>query len=82
MSKEQGEQLVIDFPAARPRLKRPCDRCEEREATRFGVAQVVSGERGARWQKVGLCDRCAAYCAAPGGAPGSSLAAEHSISRW
>lgn len=82
MNDESGQQLVLRFPtAAARRLRRPCDRCEEREATRFGVAQVAGGDKGVRWQNVKLCDRCAAYCAAPGGTPGSSLATEHTIVR-
>lgn len=82
MHDDDGRQLVLRFPTATgPRLRRPCDRCGEREATRFGVAQVAGSERGVRWQNVKLCDRCAAYCAAPGGTPGSSLATEHSIVR-
>lgn len=71
-----SEQLSLKL-RLRP-ARKMCDRCDEKVATRFGVAQVA-GDRGVRWQDVGLCDRCAAYCAAPGGSPGSSLAAEHSI---
>lgn len=77
----EGEQLSLRFGTRLRTARRVCDRCEDREARRFGVAQVVDGERGTRWREVGLCDRCAAYCAAPGGAPGSSLATEHSIVR-
>lgn len=42
-----------------------CQRCEERPATRFGRAQVLTSERGVRWQDVGLCERCASLSAAP-----------------
>lgn len=80
MSETDDRQLVIPLRPVR-RLKRPCDRCEEREAVRFGVAQVAGSERGLRWQNVGLCDRCAAYCAAPGGTPGGTMATEHAIVR-
>ncbi len=59
-------------------LRYPCDRCGEREARRWGVATVMTGERGGRQQRVGLCDPCAACCAAPG-AMSSSLGGTHSI---
>lgn len=78
MSDTDDRQLVIPLRPVQ-RLKRPCDRCAEREATRFGVAQMAGGERGVRWCNVGLCDRCAAYCAAPGGAPGGTMACDHSL---
>lgn len=61
----------------RPAWKRPCDRCEEYEATRFGRAQVIDGERGSVWRDVGLCERCAAACAGPS-AIRSSLGGSHS----
>ena len=64
------------FPAEP--LARPCDRCARREARRFGKAQVVMGERGLQWVDVGLCDRCAARCAAPG-TSASALSVEHSV---
>lgn len=56
-----------------------CDRCEQREARRWGVATVGGGDRGQRRQKqVGLCDPCAAMIAAPGQAR-SGLGGVHSI---
>ncbi len=56
-----------------------CDRCEEREARRWGVATVGYGDRGQRrQQRVGLCDPCAAAIAAPGSMK-SPLGGEHSI---
>lgn len=73
---EQPQSLVGLLPAT----KRPCDRCEEYEATRFGRAQVVGGERGHTWQDVGLCERCAAVCAGPS-AIRSGLGGTHSIHR-
>lgn len=70
--------MVEDTPPEQP-LVRPCDRCDVREARRFGKAQVVAGERGLRWVEVGLCDRCAARCAAPGSGSASALGAEHTV---
>lgn len=53
------------LPTLRPVREYPCDRCGEYEATRWGRAQVVEGEKGLRWRDVGLCDRCAAVCSGP-----------------
>lgn len=67
-------------PVAEPGpFKYACDRCGEREARRWGVATVMSGERGGRQQRVGLCDPCAACCAAPGSIKSSSGDTEHSF---
>lgn len=78
MPRRRKELVEIDEPPDRP-LVRPCDRCGKQEARRFGRAQVVAGERGLRWVDVGLCDRCAVRCAAPGSGSASALGAEHSI---
>lgn len=57
----------------------PCDRCESREARRWGVATVGRGSRGQRrQQQVGLCDPCAAMIAAPGQTR-SGMGSVHSI---
>lgn len=60
-------------------MRYPCDRCGEREARRWGVATVASGERGGRIRNVGLCDPCAACCAAPGAMRSSMGGVEHSF---
>lgn len=57
----------------------PCDRCGAREARRWGVATVVRGERGGQQARVGLCDSCAACCAAPGSIQSSLGGVEHSV---
>lgn len=57
-------------------LTYPCDRCEVREARRWGVATVMGG-RGGRQARVGLCDPCAATCAAPGAMRSSLGGVEH-----
>ena len=57
-------------------LTYPCDRCEVREARRWGVATVMGG-RGGRQARVGLCDPCAAACAAPGAMRSSLGGVEH-----
>jgi hypothetical protein len=63
----------------RPAWKRPCDRCDYYEATRFGRAQVKEGDRSTRWMEVGLCERCAAVCAAPGYGSRSALSTTHTV---
>jgi len=70
---ERPQELAGLVPARRY----PCDRCSVYEATRFGRAQVVDSERGSRWMDVGLCERCAAVCAAPGYRAASALGSEH-----
>ena len=61
-------------------FKYPCDRCESREARRWGVATVGGGYRGQRKQKqVGLCDPCAAAIEAPGSMRSPQGGAVHSI---
>ncbi len=62
----RSKQPDAVVPKATGPLRYPCDRCGEREGVRWGVATVVHGERGGRQQRVGLCDPCAAACAAPG----------------
>ena len=57
-------------------LTYPCDRCEVMEARRWGVATVMGG-RGGRQARVGLCDPCAAACAAPGAMRSSLGGVEH-----
>lgn len=69
-----------EAPKAVGPMRYPCDRCEEREAVRWGVATVAHGERGGRQQRVGLCDPCAASCAAPGSIRSSLGGVEHSFS--
>ena len=72
---EAPEQLA----GLRRAWKRPCDRCAEYEATRFGRAQVATNDRGSRWIDVGLCERCAAVCAAPGYGTRSALGGSHTL---
>lgn len=78
MARRSKEEFLEPVPEAGP-FKYPCDRCAQREARRFGVATVMSGERGGRRMPVGLCDPCAAACAAPGSSK-SSLGGEHTFS--
>ncbi len=67
----------VEPPVDSGPLTYPCDRCSVREARRWGVATVMSGERGGRQQRVGLCDPCAAACAAPGAMRSSLGGVEH-----
>ena len=69
----------VELPVESGPLRYPCDRCGEREARRWGVATVVTGERGGRLREVGLCDPCAACCAAPGSMRSSLGGVEHSF---
>lgn len=69
----------VELPTHEGPLRHPCDRCGVREACRWGVATVVMGERGGRQQNVGLCDPCAACCAAPGSMRSSLGGVEHSF---
>ena len=72
---EAPEQLA----GLRRAWKHPCDRCAEYEATRFGRAQVAGGKAHNYWQDVGLCERCAAVCAAPGQGTRSALSESHTV---
>lgn len=75
----RGKVEFLEVPPDAGVLRYPCDRCGVREARRWGVATVMQGERGGRQMRVGLCDPCAACCAAPGGMSSSLGGTEHSI---
>jgi len=79
MPRRRKEPVMVEDALPTAPLVRPCDRCGLREARRFGKAQAVVGELGLRWVDVGLCDRCAARCAAPGSGSASALGAEHTV---
>lgn len=72
MGKREPEQ-PLQLPGMRPATDRPCYRCAEYEATRFGRAQVLDGERGLKWVDLGLCPRCAVWCAGPSAGSQSAL---------
>lgn len=69
----------LEVPVEAGPFQYACDRCGLREARRWGTATVGMGERGRRQMRVGLCDPCAASCAAPGGMQSALSGAEHSI---
>lgn len=73
----RSKEFYHEAPVELGPFKYPCDRCGQREARRWGTATVICGERGGRQQRVGLCDPCAASCAAPGSAKSSLGGVEH-----
>ena len=75
-----GADAYRQVPTENGPFRYACDRCESREARRWGVASVGGGDRGQRRQiEVGLCDPCAASVAAPGGMRSSMGGDTHTI---